>query len=193
MEENNKHTQRMVIVGVIGFVVGFGVAWAVLQEKPPRSATEGEDGLIVDENGLTTLPPAGLDGTSGDGATTGGDETVATPPPPSASAIVAVDQASGSSVVVNRLVLAERSWVVIYEDERGRPARILGAGRFPVGVHSDVVIDLQRPTEDAGVYYAMLHHTDENDEFDPQSDLPLTDSSGTPIMIRFETVGDVNI
>lgn len=102
------------------------------------------------------------------------------------------DQLFGDSVTIKSIDLASDSWVAIHEDLDGKPGNILGAAWFPAGVSSGVV-ELQRPTVDGATYYAMLHADkqprgeDGHKVFDFKVDVPLTDESGEPLMVKFMT------
>lgn len=102
------------------------------------------------------------------------------------------DQLFGDSIVVKSIDLSGDSWLAIHEDLNGKPGNILGAAWFPQGVSSGAV-ELQRPTVNGGVYYAMLHADkqtrgdDGHKVFDYKIDTPLTDETGDPLMVKFMT------
>ena len=101
------------------------------------------------------------------------------------NAIVVDDQAPGNKVNVAMVTLAKNGWAVIHSDTDGKPGRILGAHRFNAGENRDVAVELQKPTEEGKIYYAMLHFDDGDRQFHYQKDLPLTGPEGNTIMMRF--------
>ncbi|KKW21517.1 MAG: hypothetical protein UY71_C0028G0002 [Parcubacteria group bacterium GW2011_GWB1_52_7] len=105
------------------------------------------------------------------------------------NAIAVEDQAPGNQVTISTAVFGEGGgWVAIHEDREGKPGNILGAQVFPAGETRDGFVDLLRPTV-RGVYYAMLHRDDGDRQFDHAKDAPITDNTGSVIMMRF-VVGD---
>ena len=101
------------------------------------------------------------------------------------NAIVVEDQAPGNQVVISTAALEEGGgWVAIHEDRDGKPGNILGAQFFPAGETRNGFVDLLRPTV-KGVYYAMLHRDDGDHQFDLSKDAPITDTTGSVIMMRF--------
>ena len=101
------------------------------------------------------------------------------------NAIAVNDQSPGSKVAVSLVSLAADGWVVIHDERDGTPASILGARRFDVGANQTGSVDLLRPTEEGKVYYAMLHADDGDRQFDHEKDLPIRDSQGNAILMRF--------
>jgi hypothetical protein len=197
MEQKNSSATKIIIAFVLGFVFGFAVSQTFLSERPAAGGdAEGERaGEASDEatGGLQEGGEAGFDFSSGSGADVdvlgefGSGATVGERVSGS-SAIAIESQTAGLVALVKHLVLDERSWIAIHEDERGRPGRILGAARFAAGTHTDVSVELIRPTESGGVYYGMIHRDDGDDSFDSKTDLHLADESGSPIMVRFSAI-----
>ncbi|MDP3734988.1 MAG: hypothetical protein Q8R39_01005 [bacterium] len=190
MEPKNNPTTKVIVIFVLGFVAGFAVSQTFLTEPPGGSATNDRTRELtsgVDKSPLESdtrgLPaPDGVATEENDTVEPSG-EIVSGP-----SAITIESQPAGETVAIKRLVLGERGWVVIHEDERGRPGRILGAGRFLAGVHADVPVELLRSTESGGVYYGMIHTDDGDDLFDAKLDAHLPDETGSPIMVRFSAL-----
>jgi len=101
--------------------------------------------------------------------------------------LAVADQPTGSRVTLSEVKLGERSWIVIHEASGDAPGMILGAGRFQKGVYSNLTVDLVRPLESGKTYLAMIHQTDADALFNALVDLPLKDSSGTAMLVRFMT------
>ncbi|MFA6364898.1 MAG: hypothetical protein WCW78_00650 [Candidatus Paceibacterota bacterium] len=118
---------------------------------------------------------------------TGENEVSATPLVLSGKNVVSVDdQLPGTTVTIQSVTLENAGWVAIHEDRDGKPGNILGASWFPAGTNSGSV-ELLRTTTDGGTYYAMMHNDDGNKLFDYKVDMPLTDESGNPLMVKFMT------
>ncbi len=193
--ENNNERKHMVLAGIAGLLVGFLVGWLWVDtgeetdtkvEKDTdqtidldtilkNDATEKTDSTKTE---VTTPPPAT-------------PKPVTTTPPPvtvaaSDNKITVETQTAGKEVKIGSLSLTDKFWVVVHEDDHGKPLRILGAKSFAAGTHTDVAMKLLRETVTGQVYYAMLHSDDGDGKFDSQKDMPVTESGGAPIMVRFE-------
>lgn len=101
------------------------------------------------------------------------------------NAIAVNDQAPGLSVAVRMAAFVRDGWVVVHENDGGKPGRILGAKRFSSGQGQSGVVELLRPTAEGNVYFAMLHDDDGDRQFDHIKDLPLRDPQGNMIFMRF--------
>lgn len=106
------------------------------------------------------------------------------------NAVLLNDQPPGTSVALGMVTLAMNGWVVIHEEENGKPGRILGARRFDAGMNRSGNVELLRPTEEGKVYFAMLHADDGDRQFDHTKDLPLQDPKGNAILMRFVTAAE---
>ena len=191
MEPKSNSTTKFIVIFVLGLAAGFAASQTLLADRldddkmndRPREVASALDEGTPEKDILPSPAP-------GDETAVLEEKRVLTPTlnteiASSPSAITIENQPSSSAVEVKRLVLGARSWVVIHEDERGRPGRILGAGRFMAGAHTDVSVELLRGTESGGVYYGMIHIDSGDDTFDSTLDTHLTDESGGPIMMRF--------
>ncbi len=104
------------------------------------------------------------------------------------------DQFNTTMAIVDRVVTKAPAWVVVHEDQGGKPGRILGAAWVPAGETLNLRVEfINGATAVEGqTYYAMIH-TDNGDggiNFDPKTDLPLSDSTGQPIMKAFKVIFD---
>lgn len=95
------------------------------------------------------------------------------------------DQLAGSLVNLSSVALNEQGWVAIHEDADGEPGWILGATLVFAGERNNVAVELLRPTLAGKTYYAMLHHDDGDKMFDIKKDLPIKDSTGSVLMMKF--------
>lgn len=101
------------------------------------------------------------------------------------NAVSVEDQKPGDKVVIQSVTLATMGWVVIHDDDNGKPGHILGAHRFNAGTYTGQNVELLKETEEGKVYYAMLHADDGDKQFDYRVDLPIKDETGNPVMMRF--------
>ncbi len=150
----------LIIVGLSG---GFWLGGGMLTDSPTPTAS-----------------PQPIPGTS----------SAPTPPnsgtvPTGDYALAVSDQPPGVSVTLGMITLAADGWVVIHEEESGKPGHILGARRFSAGMNQSGSVELLRPTEEGRVYFAMLHADDGDRQFDHTKDMPIKDAGGNPIMMRF--------
>jgi hypothetical protein len=190
--EPKKDKKAIIVALIIGFIIGL-VAGRLYPRPDISSNSAGRDNdgsVIADADNTDKSTTSNADDAinspnlevsiSNGGAM--GDVVV---PLPTESSVIVSDQPAGKVVMLDSLELEERSWAVIYEDSRGRPGNILGAHRYMEGAHTNVPVELQRPTSVGGVYYAMIHHNDSDDIFDHTKDRPYTAEDGSPIMVRF--------
>lgn len=119
------------------------------------------------------------------GATTGVSLTGQLSAAAGKNSVSVEDQKPGNNVLIQSLSLAVTGWVVIHDDNNGKPGHILGAHRFNVGTYAGQNVELLKGTEEGKVYYAMLHADDGDRQFDYRVDLPLKDETGNMVMMRF--------
>ncbi len=104
------------------------------------------------------------------------------------NAIYVDDQLPGRSVSIAMVRLEKPGFVVIHEDNAGKPGKFLGiSGALPMGETKKAIpIGLSRMTKDGETLYAMLHLGDGDGVFDSAKDKPVLDSlSGQPVMMIF--------
>ncbi len=95
------------------------------------------------------------------------------------------DQVGANSVMVSNVNLPEKSWIAITDDNDGNLSYILGAQRFPAGVHSNVQVELLRPTLANTKYHAVVYTDDGDDMFDFRSDVLVTNPDGSLLVADF--------
>ena len=173
MEENDNRTRKYVIVGVIFFVIGFGLSWIIFGRKSlPVSDTLQEEKSAQQQTQESSTPSStSLTGESALNMN-------------GASMLSVENQIAGSQVTIASLNVEKSVWVAIHEDNAGKPGNVLGAGHF-AKVTMSAVVDLLRNTIVGHTYYAMIHIDDGDGKFDLKKDMPLTDSSGAMVMTKF--------
>ena len=175
---DTRNIQFLIIGLVVGFIVG---ALAV-----DRGFILGGIPAENEVDGATTTPrslglPKGTTspGISDDETTTSGIVLAGK------NAIDVKNQPARSTVTIPLVILNEMGWVVIHEDDTGRPGNALGAALVFAGERSNIVVELLRPTVKGKTYYAILHIDDGDKIFDLKKDLPIVDSTGATIQMSF--------
>lgn len=197
MEPKSNSMTKVILIFVLGFVAGFAVSETSFLERPGSESEDevrrGSDEVAgIEEEGGSDSSFENTTVVNATGTVVREDEnanTLVDRDRTDASAISVESQPAGETVIVKRLLLGSRSWIVVHEDERGRPGGILGAARFTSGTHTEVSVELLRSTEPGGVYYAMIHSDDGDELFDPKLDTHLPDETGSPLMVRFSALG----
>ncbi len=104
------------------------------------------------------------------------------------NAIYVADQLPRQSVSIAVVRLASPGFVVIFDDNAGKPENILGtSGTLPIGDTKNITpILLSRITKDGEVLYAMLYLDDGDGVFDSAKDKPAHDRLiGQPVAMMF--------
>lgn len=154
---------------IIGFIIGaLAVDKGIILQK-----------TVLDEEGDTMVA------TSTVTKTTSLDKETTGVVLPGTNTLDVADQTSGMLVTISTVTLNEQGWVAIHEDSDGNPGRILGAALVFAGERNNVPVELLRATEAGKTYYAMLHADDGDKSFDIGKDLPIKDSSGNVVMVKF--------
>ncbi len=127
--------------------------------------------------------------TTSTGTTTTTGASTTTQPSSSASFLTAPSpQAAGTEVTVANVSVTNPTWVVVYEDNNGKPGNALGAGLFfspSQGGATSGTVTLLRGTV-AGQSYLVGESLDNGDRvFSLQSDKPVTDMSGAVLWAHF--------
>lgn len=164
-------TQKMIIVGVVAFVLGFGASYVWLGNVQNGNGTP-RNGAATTTNATSTAT------TTNTGSVNTNNSTL------NKAGLSVKDQKPGSQVVVSMAHFDEPGWTVVYEYNQGALGRVLGAQLFDKGDHPGVVM-LLRPTV-VGSTYAVVTSMDDGDRrFDLAKDTPIKDASGNPIMVTF--------
>lgn len=172
-EKNNVAT----VIGVLAaaIIVGSVGAWAI-------SAMKGSDTTVA--TGTTTTKTTNNSGVLTATGSPTNTETITSGAQTSLN--VASEQRAGLQVMVTDAAASTPTWVVVYENNNGTPGNALGAGLFFPGNQSGA-IELLRGTI-AGRTYFVGQSIDNGDKaFSLQTDRPVVDQSGKPILLQFQT------
>ncbi len=131
-----------------GVIVGVLIAWSAgAWRKDAASNTTLNGNNQAADQGTTSALDANSAAMPAQGST--------------ASFSIVSPQAPGTSVAISKAVVAEPTWVVVYEDQAGKPGNALGAGLFFPGQPSGTV-ELLRATV-SGKSYLAVEQTDNGD------------------------------
>ncbi len=194
-------TQKMIIVAVIGFGLGFGGCFIWLSGKDARLAKSIGS---IGENATNT--EAALKGAMQEKVdslkeqirikeqeiNTGVTATLETPSSASVASVISAtasisthNQKAGNKAYVDNVTFSSPGWLVAYEYTGGKLGRILGAYYRGVGTYSNLDVDLVKNTV-AGSTYAVVVSSDDGDKnYDYRKDVPVVDSSGKTILATF--------
>jgi hypothetical protein len=99
--------------------------------------------------------------------------------------IIVDEQNPGRVVVVTEAAFQNVGWVVIHENDKDKPGKILGARLFNKGKNSGV-IEIAQPMQAGQSYYAVLHNDDGTKTvFDPAKDTEVKNTQGQVVMVKF--------
>jgi hypothetical protein len=174
-QKSNMPTYAGIFVGglVIGVLVGWG---AVGTRSTGTNATVNTD----NQASSTTTQTTGT-GTTMDlsGSTVGaGDLTISSP------------QNSGLEVAVAHVNVSVPTWVIVYEDHNGVPGNALGATLFfpaAQGGATSGAVSLLRGTLPGQTYLVGEALDDGDHKFSMNTDKPVRDSKGNPVLVQFKT------
>lgn len=109
------------------------------------------------------------------------------------NAINIANQQAGNEIQVDFAIIEDGGYVVIHEDNVGKPGTIVGNSDYLAPGRSDgVSISLKKASQDGETLYAMLHNDDGNERFQAASDLPIRDEQGNVIVMPFK-IGDQEV
>ena len=173
MAEEPSHTGTYVGIFVGGLIVGALIGWAIAGSN--GSGTAGPSASsTAQQAGTSTASSVNL---SGSAVGVPGSFNVSSP------------QVAGFAVGVTNVQLSEPTWVVVYEDHAGVPGNALGAELFlpQAGSPQSGTVELLRGTLPGQTYLAGEALDDGDKIFSLQSDKPLRDAKGNPILVQFST------
>lgn len=173
--------KNTIVVGAILFIVGALVGFGADREYMRRKSDAGDQ--QADQQ--TEKDYKEIAGAETPNTIIGPSLTGQTGTSMSQDSVSVEDQKPGDGVVIQSITLATNGWVVIHDDNSGKPGHILGAHRFNAGTYTGRDVELLQQTEEGRVYYAMLHADDGDKQFDYRVDLPVKDETGNPVMMRF--------
>lgn len=98
---------------------------------------------------------------------------------------VASPQSAGQSVSINRVTVSQPTWVVVYDNNAGKPGNVLGAQLFFTSTGGAVT--LLRPTMAGKTYFIGRAIDDGDRKFQKVSDSIVADANGNPVLVTFTT------
>lgn len=102
------------------------------------------------------------------------------------SVISVSDQKPGSSVLVGRVSMIKAGYVVIYENNNGKPGNIIGNSKIlPEGESTNISVTLTKVTADGESLFAVLHGDNGDNAFYPNIDVPLRDQDNNIMYTLF--------
>jgi hypothetical protein len=96
---------------------------------------------------------------------------------------VPTPQTAGASVTVSNIIVSNPTWVVVYEDNNGKPGNALGAALFISG-RTNGTVDLLRNTI-AGETYLVTEAQDSGNHMFSLQDAPVLDQNGNQVWVEF--------
>lgn len=119
--------------------------------------------------------------------------TVQSPAPPAvlSNSISVSDQAAGQAMTIEAVNLKESGYVVIHEDAKGSPGKVIGnSTALQAGTYNNLSINLTRAAKEGEVLYAMLHSDDGDGTYGfPDEDFPIKDDQGKVVLQKFTVTG----
>ena len=166
--ENNSASAKVVTALIIGLIIGFG-AGAFWQERrlgrtedAVSVAGKGEASVVAEKADTMQTAAVGAAGTEKEALA---NATVGN------AAILATDQTAGGTAVISQVVAAEPVWVAVREERNGGLGNILGVKRILAGTHTQVAVELLRPTVSGKKYFVALHHDAGDPAFNYREDV----------------------
>lgn len=102
------------------------------------------------------------------------------------NAIYVSDQKPAAAVNIGFAILAEDGFVVVHEDNGGKPGAIIGNSVFLlVGDTRNFSVNLSRVAVDNEYLFAMFHKDSGDGVFNPVEDVPVRDDQGNVVLMRF--------
>lgn len=155
--------------GILSFVAGGAVGWAIaLRQRPsPTVIPEDETAMIATTTSIGSVQ-RGIRVYEG-----------------TVERIRVTNQKAGKSVYVAAVALSQPGWVAIREEKDGTAGSILGAVWSEAGEH-DITVPLLRRTQSGERYHVYLFRDDGDSTFDWREDAPIT-RNGLLILQSFVT------
>lgn len=100
--------------------------------------------------------------------------------------IVVSDQPAKDTVHIDRITLAQDSWIAIHEYKDGNlSSYIIGAHRRPAGVHENLDLWINRVMTPGAKYIVAIHQDDGREGFDYHFDTPRLNNEGKVVVATF--------
>jgi hypothetical protein len=189
-------TQKMIIIGVIGFGLGFGgcFIWASSKNSGFSNGVRvgSESAALEGADTETALKEAMQEKVNSLTEQIKENQQVITSSPKlesatiSSSASISVhNQKAGSQVLVDSATFSAPGWIVVYEYVGGELGHVLGAYYKNVGTYSNESVDLLKDTVSGSTYAVTVSNDDGDKNYDYRKDVPVVDSSGKTILATF--------
>lgn len=193
-------TQKMIIVAVIGFGLGFGGCFIWLSGKDVRLAKS--IGAVGDD----TLTDSALKGAMQEKVdaltqqikvkqeeinykpTSSTNTPISNNVEASISATASIsvrNQKAGDKVIVDSVTFSNTGWAVVYEYTGGQLGHVLGAYYRNPGTYSNLQVDLLRNTVAGSTYAVAVSSEDGDRNYDYRKDIPVIDADGKTILGTF--------
>ena len=109
--------------------------------------------------------------------------------PTSQDSISAINQKTGTSVLIQRAVLSTPGYIVVHEEQDGKPGPVIGNSGLFEGVRQNLSVTLLRSSIEGEVLFAMLHSDDGDGIYEfPGGDNPTKDEEGSVILDKFTII-----
>lgn len=95
-------------------------------------------------------------------------------------------QDAGMEVLVEVASVPAPTWIVVYENNNGKPGNVLGAAFFTQTISSDS-ISLLRGTQPGRTYFVGKTHDDGDRKYALDIDPVVRDDEGNPVLVEFTT------
>ena len=92
-----------------------------------------------------------------------------------------------SSAVIDKAMLTQNGFIVVYDDQNGSTGGVLGVSNLlQAGTHENLVITLSRKTVDGEKLHALIQNDNGDGVFDALIDETSKDTSGNAIQTQFD-------
>lgn len=161
--------------------MGVLIGWGIVSSRQSSTATTMTYNTNAASTTTTTATPAATAATMDlSGSAVGG----------TAALSISSPQDAGLNVAVSHVRVSSPTWVVIYEDQNGNPGNVLGASLFfpaSEGGAESGVVPLLRGTLPGQTYLAGEALDDGDHKFSLDTDKPVRDDKGNPVLVEFKT------
>ena len=151
-----------------GVIIGVIVAWgAGAWHSAPTKTAQNSTNTINSNNDAVVGTDAGMPAEGSD-----------------ASLVVMSPQSAGTEVQISKAIVSEPTWVVVYENQDGKPGNALGASLF-FPDHQSGAVELLRSTV-SGRSYLAVKQVDNGDHRFSLKDDPLLSEGGQVQWVTFQ-------
>jgi len=186
MNEDTRENNKLIIVAIVSLIVGVALGAVMFGSKAsdtPKSTMKDDDGVMSDTSNSDTAVLGDTDTRTSPTIQDSGVTAVKI----GGSTLTVTDQVSGGTVLIDSVLLAKDAWVVVHEDRDGMIGNILGAQYLQAGSYESVIVTLLRDTMPETRNYVTIYIDDGDRLFDYKKDSMVTNESGGPIAVAFQT------